>query len=114
MSPSTCLAASAALGAPLAPGLRARCIGAAATLLIVHGIDYMNRVLQASPAMQMPMRYLFLAVPVGGALTLVYLARPLEGRWWAGLAAVAVGSGSTTRFAMAPATWSAAVLRRPC
>jgi tripartite ATP-independent transporter DctM subunit len=53
----------------------------------------MSRVMQASPAMQIPMRYLFMAVPVGGALALLYLARPLGGRWWAGLAAVAVGVG---------------------
>lgn len=53
---------------------------AASVMLVVHGIDFMNRALQVSPAMEWPLKYLFMAVPVGGALNLVFLARPANGR----------------------------------
>lgn len=53
---------------------------AASVMLVVHGIDFMNRALQVSPAMEWPFKYLFMAVPVGGALNLVFLARPDGGR----------------------------------
>ncbi|PWW01696.1 C4-dicarboxylate transporter DctM subunit [Hoeflea marina] len=49
----------------------------ASVMLVVHGIDFMNRAMQVSPAMQWPLKYLFLAVPVGGVLNLVYLLRPV-------------------------------------
>lgn len=48
-------------------------IAATSLMLIVHGIDFMNRAMQVSPALEWPMRYLFLAVPVGGALNLLML-----------------------------------------
>lgn len=48
-------------------------ISATSMMLIVHGIDFMNRVMQVSPALEWPMRYLFLAVPVGGALNILML-----------------------------------------
>lgn len=66
---------------------------AASVVLIVHGIDFMNRALQVSPAMEWPLKYLFLAVPVGGALNLIYLCRPMQGRTVATLAAVGLGIG---------------------
>ncbi|MEO3388737.1 TRAP transporter large permease subunit [Mesorhizobium sp. CAU 1741] len=58
-----------------------RCVMAAASImLLVHGMDYVNRAIAASPALQWPMKYFFLAVPVGGALNLVFLAWPKAGR----------------------------------
>ncbi len=48
-------------------------IAATSVMLIVHGIDFMNRAMQISPALEWPMRYLFLAVPIGGALNLLML-----------------------------------------
>lgn len=48
-------------------------VAATSVMLIVHGIDFMNRAMQVSPALEWPMRYLFLAVPVGGALNLLML-----------------------------------------
>lgn len=68
-------------------------VAAASVMLIVHGIDFLSRAMQVSPAMQWPLKYLFLAVPVGGALNLCYLARPEPaGRPWAGLAAILAGA----------------------
>jgi C4-dicarboxylate transporter DctM subunit len=49
-------------------------IAATSALLIVHGIDFMNRAMQVSPALEWPLRYLFLAVPVGGALNILMLS----------------------------------------
>ena len=51
----------------------------ASAVLVVHGLDYVARVIQVSPGLQWPMRYLFLAVPVGGALNLFFLAWPRAG-----------------------------------
>lgn len=64
---------------------------AASVMLVVHGIDFMNRALQVSPAMEWPLKYLFMAVPVGGALNLVFLARPDGGRAVVALSAVVLG-----------------------
>ncbi|MEO9877411.1 MAG: TRAP transporter large permease subunit [Anderseniella sp.] len=64
---------------------------AASVMLVVHGIDFMNRALQVSPAMEWPLKYLFMAVPVGGALNLVFLARPDGGRAVGALCAVVLG-----------------------
>ena len=48
-------------------------VAATSIMLIVHGMDFIGRVMQVSPALEWPMRYLFLAVPVGGALNIVML-----------------------------------------
>lgn len=65
---------------------------AACVVLVVHGIDFMNRTLQVLPALRVPLRYLFMAVPVGGAIALVFLSAPLQGRaWWSGLATLIAG-----------------------
>jgi C4-dicarboxylate transporter DctM subunit len=66
-------------------------MAAASVMLIVHGIDFMSRAMQVSPAMQWPLKYLFLAVPVGGVLNLCYLARPSLATPWTGAAAVLAG-----------------------
>jgi len=55
-------------------------MAAASIMLVVHGMDYVNRAIAASPALQWPMKYFFLAVPVGGALNLFFLAWPKDGR----------------------------------
>jgi hypothetical protein len=51
-------------------------MAAASIVFIVHGMDYVNRAIAASPALQWPMKYFFLAVPVGGALNLFFLVWP--------------------------------------
>ena len=64
----------------------------ASVMLVVHGLDYVDRVIQVSPALRWPMRYFFLAVPIGGALNLFFLAWPRAGeRVFRSLAAVAAG-----------------------
>jgi tripartite ATP-independent transporter DctM subunit len=51
-------------------------VAAASVVLLVHGADYVQRAIAASPALQMPTRYLFLAVPVGAAFNLFFLLWP--------------------------------------
>lgn len=55
-------------------------MAAASIMLVVHGMDYVQRAIAASPALQLPMKYFFLAVPVGGALNLFFLCWPSAGR----------------------------------
>lgn len=59
--------------------LSAAVVAAASFVLMVHGVDYVDRAVAASPALQLPMKYLFLAVPVGAALNLFFLVCP-DGR----------------------------------
>lgn len=67
-------------------------VAAASFMLIVHGAEYVTKAIAASPALQMPMRYYFLAVPVGGVLNLFFLAWPRIGRSLAqGLSVLAAG-----------------------
>ncbi|MCT8991974.1 TRAP transporter large permease subunit [Chelativorans sp. SCAU2101] len=55
-------------------------IAAASFMLVVHGTEYVMRAIQVSPALQWPMRWFFLAVPVGGALNLLFLLLPRSDR----------------------------------
>lgn len=55
-------------------------MAAASIVFVIHGMDYFNRAIAASPALQWPMKYFFLAVPVGGALNLFFLLWPSAGR----------------------------------
>lgn len=55
-------------------------MAAASIMLVLHGMDYVQRAIAASPALQLPMKYFFLAVPVGGALNLFFLCWPSAGR----------------------------------
>ncbi len=55
-------------------------IAAASIMLVIHGYQYVARAIAASPALQWPMKYYFLAVPVGGALNLFFLLWPKPGR----------------------------------
>lgn len=55
-------------------------MAAASIMLVMHGWDYVSRAIAASPALQWPMKYFFLAVPVGGALNLFFLFWPRPGR----------------------------------
>lgn len=57
-------------------------VAAASIMLVIHGWDYVSRVISASPALQWSMKYFFLAAPVGGALNLFFLAWPKPGRTW--------------------------------
>lgn len=67
-------------------------IAAASYMLVIHGFEYVSRAIAASPALQWPMKYFFLAVPVGGALNLFFLAWPRANRTILyGLAVLAVG-----------------------
>ena len=64
----------------------------ACIILVVHGIDFMNRTMQVMPALRVPLRYLFMAVPAGGIVALVFLSAPLRGfAWWSGLATLIAG-----------------------
>jgi len=81
-----------AAGRPWHAALVRIVVAAASVVLIVHGYDYATRTMAVSPAMQWPIRYLFIAVPVGGALNLLYLLRPQGGQAaWAGAATVLAG-----------------------
>jgi tripartite ATP-independent transporter DctM subunit len=55
-------------------------IAASSYMLLIHGYEYVSRAIAASPAMQWPMKYFFLAVPVGGLLNLFFLLWPKPGR----------------------------------
>jgi tripartite ATP-independent transporter DctM subunit len=67
-------------------------VAAASFMLVIHGYEYVSRAIAASPAMQWPIKYYFLAVPVGGVLNLFFLAWPKPGRTLAsGLGIVAAG-----------------------
>lgn len=65
----------------------------ACVILVIHGVDFMNRAMQVLPALRIPLRFLFMAVPAGGAIGLIFLTSPLPGRaWWTGLATLAIGT----------------------
>lgn len=55
-------------------------MAATSIMLMVHGWDYTARVISASPALQWPLKYFFVAVPIGGALNLFFLVWPKAGR----------------------------------
>jgi tripartite ATP-independent transporter DctM subunit len=68
-------------------------IAASSIMLIIHGAEYVARAIAASPALQMPMRFFFLAVPVGGALNLFFMLWPRPGRTlMQGVTAIAAGA----------------------
>lgn len=68
-------------------------MAAASMMLVIHGYDYVSRAIAASPALQWPMKYYFAAVPVGGALNLLFLLWPKSGQsWLRGIAVVASGA----------------------
>ncbi len=67
-------------------------VAACSIMLVVHGYDYMSRVISASPALQLPMKFFFMAVPVGGFFNLFFLLWPKPGRTLAtGAGLVATG-----------------------
>lgn len=64
----------------------------ACVILVIHGIDFMNRAMQVLPALRIPLKYLFMAVPAGAAFGLAFMTAPLAGRaGWSGLACIAAG-----------------------
>jgi C4-dicarboxylate transporter DctM subunit len=68
---------------------------AVATFLIAYGSELVIRSSYVSPALQWPYTYLYLAVPVGAAISLAVLALEpvagLEHRTWSGLLATLAG-----------------------
>lgn len=86
----------------------------ASLVLLIHGMDYMGRVIGASPALQLPMKYLFLAVPAGAALNLLFLFWPDGRRGFlqgagvlicAGLAYWAIRNGAGMLYSQASGPW---------
>ncbi len=62
--------------------------------LIIHGLDLVSRSSYVSPAMEWPFVYLYLAIPTGSALNLLYLMRrtePTDPFRFAGAAACGIG-----------------------
>lgn len=67
-------------------------VAASSYMLVIHGYEYVARAISASPALQWPMKFFFLAVPAGGALNLFFLVWPRPGRSLAyGLSVLAAG-----------------------
>lgn len=67
-------------------------MAAASIMLVVHGLEYVQRSIAASPALQLPMKLFFLAVPVGGAMNLFFLFWPSARRGFLqGIGAVVLG-----------------------
>lgn len=69
-------------------------IAAASVMFVVHGGVYVTNAIQASPAMQWPMKYYFLAIPAGGLLNLFFLLWPKPGRGWIEGAATVLTGGA--------------------
>jgi len=67
-------------------------VAATSVMMIINGSDFVSRVMQVSPALEWPMKWLFVAVPVGGALNLIFLLKPDQGRWIASLLQVLAGA----------------------
>ena len=69
------------------------CVALACTVLLVHGLDLVGRATTVSPALEWPVARLYLAVPAGAALSLLFLALapPRDTPRWSGLAVVAAG-----------------------
>lgn len=83
-------------GPAMAVGLaavRAAFVAAGCVTLMVHGYDLAERATSFTPALFIPIRYLYLAVPTGAALGLLFLlvAPPDPLPRWAGLPVVAAG-----------------------
>ncbi len=57
------------------------CMAAAAMILLFEGISFVAKSTYVSPGLQWPFKYLYAAVPAGGALTLVFLLL-LRSRDW--------------------------------
>ncbi len=83
-------------------------------VLLVHGMDYVRRAIAASPALQLPMKYLFLAVPVGAAFNLFFLFWPDGRRGFlqgaaalvcGGLAYWAIREGAGALYSQASGPW---------
>jgi C4-dicarboxylate transporter DctM subunit len=71
-------------------------VASACVAMVVHGWDFSQRVTGTTGALEWPTKYLYMAVPAGAFLTLVYLACQSqfdEAFPWSGMAAVAIGVG---------------------
>lgn len=71
-------------------------VAAACVAMVVHGWEFCSRVTGTTGALEWQTKYLYLAVPAGALLTLVYLACQSqfgERFPWSGIAAVAIGAG---------------------
>jgi C4-dicarboxylate transporter DctM subunit len=69
-------------------------ISTACYMMVVHGIDFAQRSMQVTPALQIPLKYMFMAVPIGSLMGLVFLSRSIrDSSWWSGLATLLAGIG---------------------
>jgi tripartite ATP-independent transporter DctM subunit len=84
---------SGALSATVSVGFRVVMVAAACAALAHHGLELVSRAMGATPALRIPISYLYGAVPAGAILGLGFLAaappRPLP--VWAGLPLVTAG-----------------------
>jgi tripartite ATP-independent transporter DctM subunit len=81
------------LGATISVGFRVVMVAAACAALAHHGFELVSRAMGATPALRIPIGYLYGAVPAGAILGLGFLvaAPPKPLPVWAGLPLVAVG-----------------------
>jgi len=80
-------------GAQLPVAVRVVMVAAACAALAHHGMELVSRALGSTPALQIPFRYLYSAVPVGAILGLLFLllAPPKPLQDWAGLPLCGLG-----------------------
>jgi hypothetical protein len=90
---------SGALSATVSVGFRVVMVAAACAALAHHGLELVSRAMGATPALRIPISYLYGAVPAGAILGLGFLAaappRPLP--VWAGLPLVTAGIRALSR-----------------
>lgn len=81
------------LGASLSVAFRVIVVAAACSALTHHGLELVARAMGATPALRIPISYLYVAVPAGALLGLVFqlIAPPEPLPRWAGLPLVAAG-----------------------
>ena len=84
---------SAPLGAAFPVALRVVFVAASCAALVHHGLELASRSMGSTPALTIPIKYLYGAVPAGALLGLVFLIlappKPLPG--WAGMPLCALG-----------------------
>lgn len=69
-------------------------VALASTILLVEGWGYVGKSLQTTAALQWPLKYLFLAVPAGAILNLVFLLQNRSSGFLATIIAILLGVGT--------------------